>query len=212
MNADSALCVFVKTPGCSPVKTRLGKDLENQAAVGVYLLCLKRVRGLMEKVKERLDTRLDVYWAIAESEAKNDVLWNGFPRVLQGQGGLGQRLSNVHGQLAGKYKSLAFIGADSPFMDPAELSASIGRVSRGERVSEIMPTTDGGYSFVVFSSGIQAEIWESVAYSASSTFAETYEALKGFGGVGVLPEHWDIDSISDLRRAAEVDSDFAQFL
>ena len=73
----TALCVFVKTPGLSPVKTRLANTIGDKAALKVY-------NKLLEVLKELLDSlvNIDIYWAVNEgSEAFK--YWESYPCLTQ---------------------------------------------------------------------------------------------------------------------------------
>ena len=51
---DTAIALFVKTPGLSPVKTRLAASIGAEAALGLYRLCLRCVDEAVDRVVTRL--------------------------------------------------------------------------------------------------------------------------------------------------------------
>ena len=80
---STAVAIFVKTPGLSPLKTRLAASIGQEKAHEFYNLSLNAIRETL--------TTLDIspYWAIAEKEALNDPMWQDYNRLHTGDGNLG---------------------------------------------------------------------------------------------------------------------------
>src|SRR6476620_4510872 len=94
-----AIAVFVKTPGMSPVKTRLAKTIGVQAAERFYLLSAASVEAVIREVVHhsfKPDVQLCPYWALAEEAADSYPLWQRFQKIFQGNGTLGDRLNQVY--------------------------------------------------------------------------------------------------------------------
>jgi len=91
------LALFVKTPGRSPVKSRLWPAIGRAAAEALYLDCAAAV-GETASALERAQ-RLHAYWAVAEAEDEAPPVWCELPRLPQGEGGLGERMARVYDAL-----------------------------------------------------------------------------------------------------------------
>ena len=50
INSTSAIAIFVKTPGLSPIKTRLAKTLGQVAAENAYRLSVKSIKATVVQV------------------------------------------------------------------------------------------------------------------------------------------------------------------
>jgi hypothetical protein len=79
------IAIFVKTPGLSPVKTRLAAAIGEKRALEFYRLAIEAVREVVSA------SGLQACWAVAEETAD----WTGFPVIFQGEGALGTIMSTV---------------------------------------------------------------------------------------------------------------------
>jgi glycosyltransferase A (GT-A) superfamily protein (DUF2064 family) len=107
-----AVAIFVKTPGLSPVKTRLAAGgMGAEAATEFHRLSVAGVaRACGDDVAP--------YWAVAEREALAPPAWRGFPAIWQGEGGLGARLDRIYATLLQRHGRVLLIGADAPQITP----------------------------------------------------------------------------------------------
>lgn len=201
---DCALVTFVKTPGVSPVKTRLARDIGAEHALEFYTLSLKATEA-RAKALAVLRPSLAVYWAVAEESCLDNPQWSQFPRLSQGEGGLGDRLAYVYQQALARHPLVCFMGADSPHTSAANIHSHIEKAltKKSERF-HIAPTTDGGFYFFAGGISLAAATWQSVAYSTDRTTADLVQALKPAAETSFLSEDFDIDDRSDLYRLAEL--------
>ena len=75
-----AIAIFVKTPGVSPLKTRLAKTIGKEKAEAFYQLSLKCIIDTLENINIK-NIAITPHWAIAEKECLNYPLWNNFKRL-----------------------------------------------------------------------------------------------------------------------------------
>src|SRR5260221_460144 len=108
----SAIAVFVKTAGVSPVKTRLAASIGQEKAENFYSLSVKAIEATLKKLSAK-DSNVVPYWAVAEKEALEVSRWSGFRRIFQRDGTLGHRLFSVYSELLKKHSTVLLIGADS---------------------------------------------------------------------------------------------------
>ena len=207
MTTDCALVTFVKTPRVSPVKTRLARDIGAESALQFYELSLKATEARAKALAELLPS-LSIYWAVAEASCLEEALWSQFPRIAQGEGGLGDRLAEVYQQAYSRHPLVCFMGADSPHTSAATIRSHIEKALE-ERTKRflIAPTSDGGFYFFAGGISLPAAAWQSVTYSSDRTTLDLIQALKPFAEKTILlSEDFDIDEKADLYRLAELDS------
>jgi glycosyltransferase A (GT-A) superfamily protein (DUF2064 family) len=206
--ASTAVAVFVKTPGLSPVKTRLGQAIGTEAAVETYQICLSALSGLLQSVSNQQG--VSPYWAVAEKEAQGSPYWSQFPQIVQIQSpGLATRLHGVYSSLRERHPGGVFlIGADCPHLPLAFFTEAIQALSQKDCLAVLGPATDGGFTFFGSRAALPLSFWESVPYSESNTFNRLVESLKSWGStqtpaqkIHLLAELTDIDTREDLERA-----------
>jgi len=202
LSLDGALAIFVKTPGLSPVKTRLAKDIGETAATDFYKLSVQATAANAKRLQER-NPNLQIYWAVAEAEAISANLWKEFPTVFQGTGGLGSRLSKVYQELLGRHHFACFIGADSPQIDFLVLEDGILKSARNLKKKFTMGNTeDGGFFFWGGSVPVSEMMWTSILYSSPQTSNDLMNAFKEILPFEFLSPEIDIDTIEDIPKLA----------
>jgi rSAM/selenodomain-associated transferase 1 len=200
------VAVFVKTPGLSPVKTRLAEGIGQARAEQFYTLACVAVREVLEAAAEEL-THVQGHWAIAEAGA--DRAWPSLPTVAQGEGDLGQRLAVVYEEMRAKNRQGAavLIGADAPQITPATFALARAALEDGNDFV-IGPAADGGFYLFAGKRPLRPEVWTSVPYSQSQTTAELKKVLQPMGRVAMLGKLTDADTDADLgpvsRELAEL--------
>lgn len=188
---NPAVAIFVKTPGRSPIKTRLADDLDPSLAEDCYRRCVECVA---ESVAA---SGLRAYWAVAEADAHADPVWSGFPRIDQGQGSLGHRMARVHGELVARHGAAILIGADLPQIESVDLQRVAEWLACDAPRQALGPARDGGFWLYGSNRTHAAERWESVPYSVADT-AERFVAAIGDGEWRTLQRRCDIDRAADL--------------
>jgi uncharacterized protein len=134
---ECAIGIFVKTPGLSPIKTRLARGIGALRAAEFYELSVAAVSSAARETKLR-SVKVIPYWAIAEESGLSDQRWREFRRISQGHGDLGDRLSTIYTRLHEAHQNVVLIGADSPQISAATLSDLIANLSAqgGGRVAD----------------------------------------------------------------------------
>lgn len=212
MSAKGILAIFVKTPGLSPVKTRLAVGIGQLSALGFYSHSVAAMTALGRNAQS-LVPNLDICWAVAEHEAISAELWSEFPTVFQGSGGLGARLSRVYDSLLRRYDYVCFMGADSPHLHPKLFAENVLKTSETFRDSFVMgDTVDGGFYFFGGGKPIDSKIWTDVEYSTDRTAVQLREGLQSLGSVLLMEPDFDIDTVDDLRRYGQIEMDQRSYL
>jgi uncharacterized protein len=202
MSGSGAMAIFVKTPGLSPVKTRLAVEIGTEEARTFYLACVAAAEAVA--LRASVDSALDAYWAVAEEEALANAMWSRFRVTPQGKGDLGDRLARVYTTLLDEYPFVLLLGADAPLLS-AELIAEAAEALRRNDVTYVISrSADGGYSLFGGRAAIPRELWRSVPYSSAETAVVFVEALQQYGEVLELPCVDDVDTLADLATLTAV--------
>lgn len=194
----SAVVIFVKTPGISPVKSRLAASIGTEKALEFYRYSCEAIRELCVQSTEE-HSGVDVFWAVAEEEGLSHPLWSDFQKLPQGSGDLGKRLHFVHQQLNRKgYSRFAFLGGDCPQMTTDDFLDILSSL-KDEKGFVVGPAEDGGF-WVWGQSGVgkNFDFWLKVPYSTDHTCKSLCAQLIQLGGVKTLATYRDVDTLADL--------------
>ena len=195
MNLRPAVAIFVKTPGLSPLKTRLAATIGVHRATEFYRLACDAITETLGSVAGEIDA----YWAVAESEATEKGMWEDFPIVWQGDGELGNRLAKVYSELLAKHTAVLLIGADAPQLASTHIQETLKLLK--ERPYVIGRAQDGGFYLFGGRDPIAANLWTSVTYSCSATSRQLEEKLSP--KVAFLQENLgDVDNQAALHELA----------
>jgi uncharacterized protein len=186
-----ALAVFVKTPRLSPVKTRLAAGVGQPSALAFYHASLDALRACLHATP-----MLACHWAVGEREGMGDPLWQDFPALYTGEGGLGERQHCIYQQLLPRYGKVLLIGADAPQLTPSLLAEALAALDLHDFV--IGPAHDGGYYLFGGKVDVALDVWTAVPWSAATTRAcmQTLLPSPAF----ILPALTDVDERVDLVR------------
>ncbi|TAN08246.1 MAG: glycosyltransferase [Rhodanobacteraceae bacterium] len=190
----TALAIFVKTPGHSPVKTRLAASIGAQAAIEFHRLSARAVA----EVAQSAGAGLQPCWAIAEKAALDDPLWRGLPRLWQGEGGLGARLHRVYTTLLARHERVLLVGADAPQLTLGLLLRACDVLNRPATPWVIGNARDGGFWLFGGRRPIAHEMWCGVRYSCADTARQLCASLDPPGTIATLPVLADVDRAPDL--------------
>lgn len=194
-----AVAIWVKTPGLSPVKTRLAATVGIKAAEEFYRLSAQAVGAVVRQAVRASPELLTPYWAVAEEAALNHPFWRGFPTVYQGEGGLGTRLSHVYDTLLRRHPWVIFIGADAPQITPKLLRNAVCKLTTsGDFV--LGAAEDGGFYLFGGSKPMPRDIWEQVPYSVSETAQMLADRLRQIGYIQYVPALFDVDTAGQLVK------------
>ncbi len=194
----TAVAIFVKTPGHSPVKTRLADGIGSALAAEFH----RRAASAVGAVAHAAGSDIRPHWAVAEREALAHPAWRAFPTVWQDDGDLGTRLDRVYAALLERHGSVLLIGADAPQVTPALLRDAARTVRNGGPPYAVGPATDGGFWLFGGRAPVPPDVWHSVAYSRADTGARLAEALQRFGSISWLPALADTHEALDLPALA----------
>ncbi|MBC7539565.1 MAG: DUF2064 domain-containing protein [Bacteriovorax sp.] len=194
----TAIAIFVKTPGVSPVKSRLAADIGKEKAEEFFNLSLKATQAVVIEAIKKGEGKIEAYWAVAEKDTLHHPLWNSFKTISQGNGELGERIATVYSKLLKNHKKVFLIGADLPHLDYKTLLRAQYKLnsSSGFVLGE---TEDGGFYLFGGRSIIERAVWTSIPYSSGQTSFELKKKL-GEKNFNFLEKNFDIDYEEDLMK------------
>ena len=144
MSQTVALAIFVKTPGISPIKTRLAKGIGNSKAETVYLHLVEYISELLETLETSPGVcRIVPYWAVAEERGRDHDLWGRHNKIMQSEGNLGERIQSIVDQLESLHDGVILIGADCPYIKKSHLESAANAMMKNQIV--LGPASDGGF-------------------------------------------------------------------
>lgn len=193
------IAVFVKTPGLSPIKTRLANEIGKEKAESFYQVCCRWTQSAIDVAVKQC--ALHPLWAVAEVEGTKSPLWEAYENIYQGEGNLGERLHFVHEQLIRRFGTAIVIGADSPEIDPNVIVSAANCLREEAQSCFVLGNTpDGGFYLFASNRGLSKEVWTSISYSENTTAQQLRNAISSFGRVVELPPCADVDYLEDLRN------------
>ncbi|MCH9697408.1 MAG: DUF2064 domain-containing protein [Gammaproteobacteria bacterium] len=200
---QGALAIFVKTPGFSPVKTRLANDLGQSSAETFHIKASRAVAAIARGAGKT--RQLQCYFAVAEQAALDHPCWREFPKLWQGSGGLGERMEHIYRNLLKEHAYVLLIGADSPQLTVNHLTAACKTMNLANSNHMVFgPSIDGGFWLFGGNCAIPLQHWTSVEYSQPDTGTSFYQTMSTIGPVKTLQTIQDTDTIEDLPGILQV--------
>lgn len=190
----TALAIFVKTPGLSPVKTRLAAGIGAPAALRFHQLAA----AATAEVARACAPWLTPYWAIAEAGPVAAATWPGFASLHQGEGNLGERLHAVYSRLLARHGRVLLIGADAPQLTVDSLQAALALLDDARTPFVIGDAGDGGFWLFGGCASIPRDVWTRVRYSQAQTASDLRHNLSPYGAIGTVGCLTDVDHVEDL--------------
>lgn len=190
------VALFVKEPIPGRVKTRLAKDIGDQAACSIY-------RTLVDQVLQQIQASgrpLALFFDGDEAQVPDS--WKQYARFcIQQQGAdLGERMAAAFSRLFsdGVHQAVV-IGSDIPGIDAAYLQQAFNLMTDHGMV--LGPAIDGGYCLIGFNRiTFSASVFQNIPWSTDQVLELTLSAAKQAGLiVGLLPPLQDIDTVEDLQ-------------
>ena len=187
----SKLVIMVKEPHPGRVKTRLGRDIGLTASAWWFR---HQVGALLRRIE---DPRWDTILAVApDVEGLTSRIWPAhLPRVAQGRGDLGHRMSRL---LRGLPNGLVcIIGADIPDITRPRIAEAFNALGNHEAV--FGPAPDGGYWLIGMKRARppRADILTDVRWSSEHALTDSARSL-GDVSIAYVATLRDVDTVDDL--------------
>lgn len=207
MNEGSLVLLFLKAPVSGAVKTRLARDIGNEAALELYRrFILDAVDGLTQA-----GHRIRLCYAPAEARDAIRSLLPAQRDLLPQEGGdLGERMENAfRTAFAGGFTRVLLLGSDIPDLPPAIIEEGFTSLLTNDLV--LGPASDGGYYLVGSTpEGFLPDLFHDIPWSTDSVLRLSVKAAATAGRtLHLLPSWQDVDSAADLKDLARRNRDSA---
>lgn len=190
---NGGVAILVKTPGLSPVKTRLAAGLGTAAAERWHRLAAAAVAEIVSGIPG-----LTAYWAVAEPPAQAAGAWPDLPLLEQGEGELGERMGRVHAALLAQHDFALLLGADTPQLDARHLADAAAWLDAAEPRLAMGPASDGGFWLLGANRNPEPADWTSSPCGRDDTGRGFRTAMARHGQWCLLPVLTDVDEPADL--------------
>jgi rSAM/selenodomain-associated transferase 1 len=191
---NSALIIFVRNPVLGRVKTRIAKDLGDEAALEVYKKLLTHTHSITSELQ------VDRYIFYADYINEDD-LWESslFHKELQTGGDLGERMYNAFKLLFNKgYSKVSIIGSDCIELTDIVITEAFNTLESKNAV--IGPTYDGGY-YLLGMNTLNRQIFENKKWSTDTVCSDTIEDFSNLHlSYSLLQILSDVDNAEDCKR------------
>lgn len=196
----TTLGLFARHPLPGKTKTRLAKNLGDEAAAGLADAFL---RDLLRRMPEQANRFL----LCATPESPESREWfqphatGNVELQFQPEGGLGDRIdwffhSAFEAVNGSTTEAVILIGSDSPDLPSVMISEATDRLQQTDIV--FCPATDGGYTLVGMKS-FHSRLFEGVEFGSPQTLSQSIDAVDAAGLKCQLQTPWyDIDEVQDL--------------
>ncbi len=197
MKKNGALALMVKTPGLSPVKTRLAVGIGESAAHTFHMESAYSVAAIMQRAAQILG--MQPFFAIAEPDGVHSPLWKSMPNLFQGEGGLGQRMHKIYTDLQKSHGHTILLGADTPQLEITDLISAAEWISGSDETRfSFGPAEDGGFWLFGGNGPLPLSLWTDVKYSQPTTGTEFRSKLTPLGHLQIHRTLNDVDVMEDL--------------
>ena len=197
-----AIAVFVKTPGYSPIKTRLAQEIGKEQAERFFRLSVQAIRSVI--VETQRIVPLTPYFAVGDRLGIETLPCGKISiESIPGLAELGQRLDHIYSSFIDRrHESVILMAADSPQISPRLLREAIASLRDGNPFV-IGPCHDGGFYLFGGSKQMDRVFWQTIPYSRSRTRSALIDALKERAQDSILLQPLtDVDTRADLKVLA----------
>ncbi|MEW5745570.1 MAG: TIGR04282 family arsenosugar biosynthesis glycosyltransferase [Nitrospirota bacterium] len=191
------LLLFVKSPEKGTVKSRLAKDLGEDAALDLYR-CF--VLDLLQTLKGGEYAFSICYHPPEAGDAVEQWLGSSYASMPQRGNDLGERMRSAFEEVfAAGFSAAVIMGSDIPDLPHALIDEAFSSLESADSV--IGPAVDGGYYLIGFRrDAFLPDIFENMPWSTDTVYEETMAVLeRNHADVHVLPAWRDIDTLDDVK-------------
>ena len=187
------LVVLAKTPGLSPLKTRLASKIGIEKTLEFYSLCKSCLQRLSHP-----DT-YSTYLATGEKEGSEDPFWSNFSTFHAEGRSLAEKQSFIFDKLLPIHNSVVLIGIDIPQIEPKLIETAFLKLERNDFV--LGPTRDGGFYLFGSNKKVCKKVWTQTPWSSKETAKEFTRLLES--QPSLLRTLTDVDRYEDLDFVAQ---------
>lgn len=188
------LAVFLKEPRLGRVKGRLARDIGRPEAWRFYRRLVRRVVPPLAR-----DARWTVWLATTPARWRGrEAFWPlALPRIEQGAGDLGRRMTRVFRRLPPG--PAIVVGSDVPALAPGPVARAFAALGAADVA--LGPAEDGGFWLVGLGARARRlDLFRGVRWSTPTAFADTRRNVPATFRVAVVDRLADVDDGRSFRR------------
>jgi rSAM/selenodomain-associated transferase 1 len=202
------LLVFARLPEKGKVKTRLAAAIGEERALAVYEAMLRDViASITQTTSEPApETEIEFLWPPTPG-ANGAALRRAFAHhavAMQTGADLSDRLSMAFSERFYFHhtEKIVAIGVDDPTLPRTLIDHAFALLDSVEWIAG--PAADGGYYLIgCRGASFDPAVFQNIEWGSSRVLTETLAKIRDIGqSVALLPERYDIDTVSDLERFA----------
>lgn len=191
-----ALLVFVRAPVRGRVKTRLAREMGDDAALRVYRRLAEHTVAQAMRLARGEGVEVRVHH-VGAGEIVREWLGPGPVYLPQAEGDLGERMREAFARaFADGHGRVAIVGSDLPGLDAGLLRRAFALLDRHAAV--LGPAADGGY-YLLGLRALPPGIFDGIAWSTPAVLAQT---LARFRAIGIEPARLEV--LRDVDEAADL--------
>ncbi len=193
-----AVAMVCKTPLAGQSKTRLSPPLSAEQCAGLSACFIRDVAVTIDTLGADV-TGYAVYTPGGSEPALRELLPAGFRILLQGGGGLGERLIKATADLlAAGHAGAVLVNSDGPTLPCSILRAAVDAVRSGDNVV-LSPALDGGYTLIGLSKP-HPEVFAGIPWSTADVYRMTLQRARESALAVINVAAWyDVDDLASLR-------------
>jgi rSAM/selenodomain-associated transferase 1 len=190
---QEALVIMARYPEEGAVKTRLARDLGQQATLRLYRAFIDDLAGKFGSLSRPL-----IWYYFPAASPFQRLFSRRFPCRPQSGTTLQERMLRLFEELFGEgCKRVVVIGADVPHIPAEAVDEAFSLLEAADVV--LRPSRDGGYHLI----GLKApwDLFSGIPMSTDRVLHDTIERAASMGlSVHCLEPSFDVDTVDDLKR------------
>ncbi|EQC48617.1 hypothetical protein M899_0951 [Bacteriovorax sp. BSW11_IV] len=201
-----AFVILARTPGLKPIRNRLSRTTSKDFAEDFYLHSLEATADMAKEIA-RVNPDFKIYFALEEKEGLKASYWQGQEVLLQGDGGLGDKLDRLYKKLLKDHDAVFFMMPNTAQMAPNVLEFDLLNFLTSDYDYLLGKTDKGDFYLFGGSKPVSFTTWIDVPYNCAITFDELDRALSKSGTVLHISESFGILEKSDLQNFNHISSE-----
>lgn len=195
-DSEELLIIFAKNPVKGKVKTRLAREIGDNAALDIYKFLLNHTYEVAKNL------RVDKVIYYDKNLPQQDIFDPGiFNRAMQNGRDLGEKMENAfRNAFARAYKNVIIIGTDLLDISQRDIEDAFLQLKKNDVV--IGPAKDGGY-YLLGMKSLNSKVFKDKVWSTTSVLENTLEDFEN-KNVKLLKSRNDIDVLSDILGDSEL--------
>ncbi len=186
--------IFAKAPRLGHVKTRIARDLGDEAALEIHkILCDTTIKKAFSSSADQIEI-----WTTEEQ----DEFLEAFGVEVHRQQGkeLGTRMNFALRHGLARFDQVLLVGADAYSITSHYLNVALNALSQVDVV--IGPAHDGGYVLIGSRKSLP-DLFKDIPWGTSDVMGATLATLLNLTvSFEVMQDRWDIDTLADIQKHA----------